>query len=248
MARYLELRAYLNPSPDGSLSPTLISTEVQFTCGPIDPNRECREGSECFPGNPCLTGLVQCRNDSGGRPVEVCVAGPPQPAGHSCGLGFVCDGAGTCIECADGASCDLGRPCVRGRIGCSTGAPVCEVATQDPPGTACGMTSTVDDYRRSATPLAWIDVCTIPGHSTFLANQDDDITTETLPFGFSYYGQSFGAVGLSSNGMLSFPTASAQYINSSLPNTSIPNTIFAFWDDLYLRSNGICLVYEALRY
>ncbi|MBP6832990.1 MAG: hypothetical protein KA978_19540, partial [Deltaproteobacteria bacterium] len=240
MARYLELRAYLNPSPDGSLSPTLISTEVQFTCGPIDPDRACREGSDCFPGNPCLTGLVQCRNDSGGRPVEVCVAGPPQPAGHSCGLGFVCDGAGTCIECADGASCDLGRPCVRGRIGCSTGAPVCEVATQDPPGTACGMTSTVDDYRRSATPLAWIDVCAIPGHSTFLANQDDDIATETLPFGFSYYGQSFGAVGLSSNGMLSFPTASAQYINSSLPNTSIPNTIFSFWDDLYLRSNGIC--------
>ena len=43
---FLELQATLIPSPDGTLAPTLISTEVQFTCAPPE-EISCRMGSDC---------------------------------------------------------------------------------------------------------------------------------------------------------------------------------------------------------
>jgi hypothetical protein len=48
---------------------------------------------------------------------------------------------------------------------------------------------------------------------------------------------------LTVNGMLSFSSAAATAAdaNASLPLVSIPNTIFAFWDDLQTNSAGLCV-------
>nr|MBK7069670.1 hypothetical protein [Deltaproteobacteria bacterium] len=79
---FLELEARLIPSPDGTLAPTLISTEVQFTCAPTE-DISCRMGAACFiASDPCRRGVINCLNSVGGRPVETCVdAGPARRDG-----------------------------------------------------------------------------------------------------------------------------------------------------------------------
>ena len=237
---WLELQATLVPSPDGTLAPTLISTEVQFTCTPEEGEVTCRAGAPCFaPGGPCRLGIITCTNSSGGRPVETCVDAGPQPAGTVCGNGMVCNAMGACVPCVDGAACSTGMPCTTGRTSCASGTPVCVVATSLPPGTVCGAASMT--YTRSApSPLAWTDACAASAHNTFLANLDDSTDGETLPFNFSFYGSPYNYAGFSTNGMLSFVMPTWVPLNSALPTASVENTIFAFWDDLMLRGNGIC--------
>jgi hypothetical protein len=87
--------------------------------------------------------------------------------------------------------------------------------------------------------MPWVDVCSLAGHQTFLANSDDGTTGETLPFTFRFYGSPYSYVGIASNGMFSFVLPTYAWVNSMLPTTAVENTIFGFWDDIYQR-NGIC--------
>ncbi len=137
--RYVQITAYLNPSADGSVAPTLISTETQYTCLPAETNPSCREGASCaFTSALCHTGVVRCRSTAPGTvPVPVCEDGGLMPPGSTCGTGMVCDPGGACVPCNEGATCATGSVCSTGRISCRTGAPVCE-ATPLTPGTPCG--------------------------------------------------------------------------------------------------------------
>ncbi len=68
-------------------------------------------------------------------------------------------------------------------------------------------------------------------------NHGDDITTPlTLPFSYTFYGQSFTTARLSSNGNLQFTGANSDYVNACLPAAAFANAIFAHWDDL--RTDG----------
>jgi hypothetical protein len=67
---------------------------------------------------------------------------------------------------------------------------------------------------------------------------DDDYTTFTLPFAFTFYGQNYaaGSVGwVSVNGLLGFdPLNAGDYCcNATYSNGAPTNTIFAGWFDLY---------------
>ncbi|HXV75174.1 MAG TPA: choice-of-anchor D domain-containing protein [Candidatus Polarisedimenticolaceae bacterium] len=84
----------------------------------------------------------------------------------------------------------------------------------------------------------WIDL-TLAGQPLELVG--DDRTSAALPLGFSFpfYGASFDAVHVSSNGWLSLSSDKTSYSNpDSLPNAgfSVPENLIApFWDDLDLR-------------
>jgi hypothetical protein len=95
---YLELQATLIPSPDGALAPTLISTEVQFTCAET-PDPACRAGSQCFLGSACSRAHIECVTLESGRVLEMCVVDGFVPAGTICGAGSVCTAAGACVAC-----------------------------------------------------------------------------------------------------------------------------------------------------
>jgi hypothetical protein len=100
----------------------------------------------------------------------------------------------------------------------------------------CGVAGS---YGRGPSPLAFIDACAAAGSSTYLPGSDDGTATATLPFTFQFYSNPYTAVGISSNGVLGFPTVSGQYTNFPLRYPTMGEAIFAFWDDLYQRT-GIC--------
>lgn len=77
----------------------------------------------------------------------------------------------------------------------------------------------------------------VSGAADVLAG-DDDYTSFTLPFAFTFYGQNYaaGSVGwVSVNGLLGFdPANAADYCcNSTMSNGAPTNTIQAGWFDLY---------------
>jgi hypothetical protein len=77
-----------------------------------------------------------------------------------------------------------------------------------------------------------------PGTTDIGNHCDDCITTLTLPFPFTLYGQSFNAVNLSSNGNAQFTTTDTAFTNVCLPWTQHDYTIFPYWDDLYTVNSG----------
>jgi hypothetical protein len=72
--------------------------------------------------------------------------------------------------------------------------------------------------------------------TTFLPNSDCDNCTAplVLPFPVQLYDQTFTQARIGSNGNIQFSGDNALPFNSSLPNNTYNNTIFAFWDDLFL--------------
>ncbi len=142
--RFMELEATLVPSTDG-LAPTLVSTEVQFTCD-TPKILVCRPGGACtFAGDPCRRGRVACITSDGGPSVETCADDGAQPAGTACGAGSVCNAAGACVPCVEGAACDTGQACRAGQLSCATGTPVCVGASPRPAGTVCRPSAGVCD-------------------------------------------------------------------------------------------------------
>jgi hypothetical protein len=76
----------------------------------------------------------------------------------------------------------------------------------------------------------------IPGTIDTGNHTDDGVTPGVaLPFAFSFYGNSYNAINVCSNGNLQFTTSNATFGNSCLPqlNGIFGPTIFPFWDDLW---------------
>jgi hypothetical protein len=95
-------------------------------------------------------------------------------------------------------------------------------------------------YLRSISLALWVDACAAPGSQRVLVGSDEGVTQLPLPFTFSFYGVPYTSVRVSANGYLSFSDAAPQWVNSMLPTSTVPNSIFAFWDDLVMR-DGVCL-------
>jgi len=78
------------------------------------------------------------------------------------------------------------------------------------------------------------DFVDISGTGTATALGDDAVTTVALPFTFSFYGQDYDEIVISSNGFLSFdPDAGSDLSNDPIPSAGgTENLIAALWDDL----------------
>ncbi len=77
----------------------------------------------------------------------------------------------------------------------------------------------------------WVDILT-DGNATDLGNEEL-IFEVNLGFPFLFYGELFSELNISANGFLSFTSASAAYLNRTIPNPVSPNALIApFWDDL----------------
>lgn len=96
-------------------------------------------------------------------------------------------------------------------------------------------------YVRGPSPLSWTDACTTPGASLWLTLSDDGVVPVNIPFTFQFYGIPYGMVNVSANGLLSFSSSSVTWNNTILPTANVPNSVFAFWDDLIQRT-GVCTV------
>jgi hypothetical protein len=82
----------------------------------------------------------------------------------------------------------------------------------------------------------WID---ITADGTILALGDDDMQQIALPFDFRFYGTTYNALWVSSNGFVSFANSYKSWTNGCLPSASVPNSaIYAFWDDLRPADGG----------
>ena len=81
----------------------------------------CIDGADCTdPLDPCMAGVLDCSGDT-----PTCRVTGPAPSTTPCGDGWVCDGAGNCSICVDGAICNTGNPCTSGAVDCGSGMPVC---------------------------------------------------------------------------------------------------------------------------
>lgn len=116
----------------------------------------------------------------------------------------------------------LGRPVV----GASGGPDAAGYrwADSDEPG---GPTFQWTDIRSTGTLLSTISAC------------DDCYQLQALRFSFPFYGSNYNSTYITSNGYLTFGSATSQYSNYPLPSTSMPtNLVAAFFDDLYTSATG----------
>ena len=68
---------------------------------------------------------------------------------------------------------------------------------------------------------------------------DDDSAQVSLPFPFTFYGQTHNTAFVTTNGNLNFLAANASFGNVAIPNTAAPNgAIYPFWDDLFVDSQA----------
>ena len=57
----------------------------------------------------------------------------------------------------------------------------------------------------------------------------------SLPFSFTFYGQTYSSAHVSTNGFLNFLAPNATFSNSGIPSTFAPNgAIYPFWDDMFV--------------
>ncbi len=99
----------------------------------------------------------------------------------------------------------------------------------------------IDSHASGGPSFVWYRVS---NRSTL--NADDGTITLSLPFAFTFYGQTFTEVIVGSNGVLHFgnPASPNEYSNSSLPRSAGGYMIAAFWDDLtVLNSQGSYVYY-----
>jgi subtilisin family serine protease len=64
---------------------------------------------------------------------------------------------------------------------------------------------------------------------------DDASVQVSLPFPFTFYGQTYSTAHVATNGFLNFLAPNATFGNSAIPSTFAPNAgIYPFWDDLFV--------------
>jgi hypothetical protein len=95
-------------------------------------------GPPCTSGAPCTPALCQVGVTACAGGTQVCQAVGNAPAGQGCGSGAVCSGAGACVACSPGTDCTAAGSCSKAIIACTSGAPVCTPAGDEPNGTPCG--------------------------------------------------------------------------------------------------------------
>ncbi|MFX1275644.1 MAG: S8 family serine peptidase [Promethearchaeota archaeon] len=82
----------------------------------------------------------------------------------------------------------------------------------------------------------WIDAT----GGTSLSVSDDGYSTQTLPFDFTFYNETYSTIYVGANGYLSFTDSSPSYTGGAIPSSNIYHTylIAPFWDDLRTSYGG----------
>jgi len=107
------------------------------------------------------------------------------------------------------------------------------------PRTAYKFTPGGSSYTLSADPYSWITAST-PLALSGTARISDAFTSIPLPFPFPFYGQSYSEVFVSTNGLLTFGSGSAEYWDELPPNPAAPNTLIApFWRPLTISQGQV---------
>ncbi|BAU63068.1 hypothetical protein STA3757_04230 [Stanieria sp. NIES-3757] len=98
-----------------------------------------------------------------------------------------------------------------------------------------------DSTQPEGIPFNWVDISTT---GTKLNLGDENYAEVALPFNFSFYGEEYNSVKISSNGYLTFGKDATNYYNSWLPSSSDANNLIApFWDDLNPNVGGSIYYY-----
>ncbi|MGA8892725.1 MAG: fibronectin type III domain-containing protein [Anaeromyxobacteraceae bacterium] len=119
---------------DRTFQPPGFSCGGGLVCSAAGACDACSEGATCAPTNPCaLAGTTSCASGS-----PVCVDAGLKPVGTSCGAGVVCNAAGQCLPCTEGATCTPLNLCMNGTTTCGSGTPVCVETTPVANGNFCG--------------------------------------------------------------------------------------------------------------
>src|SRR5712692_10355461 len=80
-----------------------------------------------------------------------------------------------------------------------------------------------------------VDFSYIDGDTPLALSGDDNVTSVSLPFAFTFYGNSYSTAYVATNGYLNFLAPNSFFFNSAIPSTGAPNAaIYPFWDDLFL--------------
>ncbi|MEM6327563.1 MAG: M36 family metallopeptidase, partial [Bacteroidota bacterium] len=95
----------------------------------------------------------------------------------------------------------------------------------------------IDSDEPSGPTYDWIDLA---GTASPISLQDDDAEAVALPWSFSFYGEEYTTVNVSSNGYLTFNSVgTTAYTNEPIPSTGVPdNFVAVFWDDLNPLDGG----------
>ncbi len=87
-------------------------------------------------------------------------------------------------------------------------------------------------YFCQIVPFSFIDANTV-----LPLSGDDNAVPVSLPFPFTFYGQTYNTAFVSTNGNLNFQELNARFSNEAIPNPNTPNAaLYGFWDDLYVDS------------
>jgi PKD repeat protein/subtilisin family serine protease len=76
----------------------------------------------------------------------------------------------------------------------------------------------------------------VPGTTDTGNHGDDTLSSVSLPFGFTFYDQTFSNAVLSANGNIQFRTSDGSADNLCLPDNEFNYAILPFWDDLQTSS------------
>jgi hypothetical protein len=100
----------------------------------------------------------------------------------------------------------------------------------------------IDSDEAGGPTYNWVE---ISGVGTSPGNGDDgNYGPFDLGFNFDFYGTSYSAVNICTNGFISFTSTSTTYTNQGIPDSSDPNCLIApFWDDLNPSSGGTIYYY-----
>jgi hypothetical protein len=79
----------------------------------------------------------------------------------------------------------------------------------------------------------------IEGTTPLALSGDDSFTSVTLPFPFSFYGQSYTSAAVCTNGFVTFLSGTCPFTNSGIPSGSTPNAaIYPYWDDMFIDASS----------
>jgi hypothetical protein len=96
----------------------------------------------------------------------------------------------------------------------------------------------VDSDDPSGPAFVWHDIAAT-GIQLSSSSCDDCAASAALSFAFPFYGVDYTSLYVSSNGYITFGTASSQFSNYPIPGTNMPSNLIAgFFDDLHPGSGG----------
>jgi subtilisin family serine protease len=86
----------------------------------------------------------------------------------------------------------------------------------------------------------------VEGDTPFGLTGDDSFMQVSLPFSFTFYGETYTSAFVCTNGYLNFLAGNCTFSNIAIPSTGAPNaSIYPFWDDLFVDA-GIASMWTRL--